>query len=222
MSRTQRPALAVSPRLRVVAGEFRGRRISSPPLEIARPTKDRVKEALFSALGARGLVDGALVMDLFAGSGALGIEALSRGAEHCIFVDSNRGSVSVIERNLALLHAQDRATVVFSDVLGFLRSSRSPDRSVDLAFADPPYDSDYYHDLLALVPASYLATESRNVVKVNRVIGEPLDEGRGPLVSGERCWEVAFERRYGESLVSVFEQIDCEPDRREENECLRH
>jgi 16S rRNA (guanine966-N2)-methyltransferase len=119
--------------VRVVAGEFRGRRLAAPRGMRTRPTADRVREALFSMLGD---VSGARVLDLYAGSGALGIEALSRGAESAVFVERDTRAAAVIERNLASLGLQER--VVRQDAVRFL--ARRED-TFDLVFCDPPYDS---------------------------------------------------------------------------------
>jgi 16S rRNA (guanine966-N2)-methyltransferase len=119
--------------LRVVAGHLRGRRLTAPPGRGTRPTSDRVREAVFSILGPLG---GARVLDLFAGSGALGIEALSRGARHATFVDRDARAIAAIRRNLAALEL-DSATVDRRDALTFLKAATGP---WDLVFLDPPYD----------------------------------------------------------------------------------
>ncbi len=119
--------------MRVVAGHLRGRRLTAPPGRGTRPTSDRVREALFSILEPIG---GARVLDLFAGSGALGIEALSRGALHATFVDRDARAVAAIGRNLAGL-GLDSATVHRRDALNFLSAATG---HWDLIFVDPPYD----------------------------------------------------------------------------------
>ena len=121
--------------MRVVAGEFRGRRLTAPASPSTRPTTDRVREAIFNALDEPRRVDGALVADLYAGSGALGIEALSRGAEHCTFVESDRHALSAIHDNIATLGLTGRTRVMSGDVLAMV-----PRIDCDVAFADPPYD----------------------------------------------------------------------------------
>ena len=121
--------------LRIVAGTRGGRRITAPPGRNTRPTSDRVREALFSILGA-GALEGARVLDLFAGSGALGIEALSRGAAEATFVDSDGRAVAAIERNLAQLGLSGR--VHRRDALAWLEAA---DGAYDVVFADPPYSS---------------------------------------------------------------------------------
>ena len=119
--------------MRVVAGDFKGRRLHGPRGSRTRPTADRVREALFSMLGD---VSGARVLDLYAGSGALGIEALSRGATSAVFVERDPQAVGAIERNLAAVGVE--AVVVRQDALRWLARAEGP---FDLVFCDPPYDS---------------------------------------------------------------------------------
>jgi len=121
--------------MRIIAGEFRGPRLRPPPDRRVRPTADRVREAWFSILGDA--VRGARVVDLFAGSGALGIEALSRGARHATFVEIGAQSLSVLRHNLADLDLEDRAAVRRGDVLRYV--AKLDDSAFDVAFADPPY-----------------------------------------------------------------------------------
>ena len=118
--------------VRVIAGEHRGRRIAAPKGEKTRPTSDRVRENAFNLIGP---VDDAMVLDLFAGSGAMGIEALSRGAASCVFVESDREACRVIHANLETLRL--RATVLCRDVFSALASDNGP---YDLVLCDPPYD----------------------------------------------------------------------------------
>jgi 16S rRNA (guanine966-N2)-methyltransferase len=120
--------------MRVIAGSAGGINLDVPKKGV-RPTMDRVKAAIFSSLGE--MVIGARVLDLFGGSGALGIEALSRGAASAVFVDSDRPSVETIERNLT--RASVKGAVYCRDVFDFLRTSRS-ENSFEIVFADPPYD----------------------------------------------------------------------------------
>lgn len=121
--------------MRVIAGRFGGRRLVTPRGGATRPTSDRVREALFSVLGEA--VDGARVLDLFAGSGALGIEALSRGASQVTFVDSAPAAVRAIRSNLEALGIE--AEVQRSDARAALRTARAGARQYDLIFVDPPY-----------------------------------------------------------------------------------
>ena len=120
--------------MRVVAGELRGRRLTAPPGRSTRPTADRVREALFSILGD---VAGLRVLDLFAGSGALGIEALSRGAREAVFVERSPRAVRAVQANLAALSLEAR--VERADAVAFLRAAAG-DAGFDVVFVDPPYD----------------------------------------------------------------------------------
>jgi 16S rRNA (guanine966-N2)-methyltransferase len=124
--------------VRIVAGAYRGRRIDAPRGRSTRPTSDRVREALFSILGAAA-VDGARVLDLFAGSGALGIEALSRGAAHAVFVDSDARAAAAVEANLETLGID--AHVHRREAFSWLESAAGGEEAFDLVFADPPYSS---------------------------------------------------------------------------------
>ncbi|MEJ7800938.1 MAG: 16S rRNA (guanine(966)-N(2))-methyltransferase RsmD [Ilumatobacter sp.] len=169
--------------MRVVAGELRGRRIVGPPGTETRPTTDKVREATFNALGSLDLVRGALVVDLFAGSGALGIEALSRGAEHCTFVERDRSALRTLRENLEALGLDDRAKVKPGDALVL---SKGVD--VDLVLADPPYGFDAWPQLLGGVAAPFVVAES----------GRELVDLEG--------WEIQRSKRYGRSWITFFER----------------
>lgn len=173
--------------MRVVAGELRGRRIAAPPGEAVRPTTDKVREATFNALGSLDLVVDARVADLFAGSGALGIEALSRGAHHCTFVERDRGAVAVLRNNLEELGITERATVVAGDA-----RSRGASLDVDIVFADPPYDVDetFWRDLLDRIRAPFVVAEAPRAV-----VAPP-------------GWEAVREKRYGRTWVTFLERLE--------------
>lgn len=171
--------------MRVVAGEARGRRLVAPPGDRVRPTGDRVREAVFNALGSLGAVAGADVLDLFAGSGALGIEALSRGAAHATFVEADRRAVAAVRRNLAATGLGDRATVVAGDAFAHL-AALGPARRYTLALCDPPYRFDRWDELLAALPADLVVVESASAVAV------------------PPAWAVERSRRYGSTVVAFL------------------
>jgi len=124
--------------LRIVAGEWRGRKLAAPEGDTTRPTADRTRETLFSMLASRlGTFEGLKVADLFAGSGALGLEALSRGAAHCIFVDQDPAAVRAIRANIANLQAQDRSDVRAGSVMALGPAKGT----LDLVLLDPPYET---------------------------------------------------------------------------------
>lgn len=167
--------------MRVVAGTARGRRIQAPPGRSTRPTGDRVREATFNALESLDALRGADVLDLFAGSGALGIEALSRGASRATFVDDDPRALAVVRANLAATGLAASAAVVQADALHY-RGDR-----VDLALLDPPYryDDEAWQCLLSTVDAELAVLEADRTIEV-----------------GER-WEVLRSKRYGATVVAL-------------------
>jgi 16S rRNA (guanine966-N2)-methyltransferase len=176
-----------------VAGEAKGRRLQAPPGDDTRPTLDRVREAVFNALGSLDAVDGARVLDLFAGSGALGIEALSRGAAHATFVERDPEARRVIGANLATTGMADRAEVVARDAGAFLRrvgTAESRGR-FDLVLLDPPYDTDdpSWEEILTSVAAA--APTGVVVIESAR----PVEVPHG--------WHVLREKGYGSTLVVI-------------------
>ncbi|MGQ0616523.1 MAG: RsmD family RNA methyltransferase [Acidimicrobiia bacterium] len=166
-----------------MAGEAGGLRLVTPSGRGTRPTGDRVREATFNALGSLGLVDGAAVLDLFAGSGALGIEALSRGAARATFVDVRPAALAAVRANLATTGLGGRADVVRADAMAWAAAERAP--RFDLALLDPPYAFDLWPVLLAAVPAPTAVLESDREV----------DPGAG--------WLVIRSRRYGSTVVAI-------------------
>jgi 16S rRNA (guanine(966)-N(2))-methyltransferase RsmD len=174
--------------MRVIAGQWRGRRLQAPAGPATRPTSDRVREALFSILGDR--VPGARVLDLFAGSGALGIEALSRGAAAATFVDSAPGAIRAVTANLDALGAE--AEVRRSDARRFLGSASTAARQYDLVFLDPPYR-------LAAGLGDGLATALPPVLAPGAAVIAESDR-RSPL---DLDLPILDERRYGDTLIRI-------------------
>ncbi|MHB8779903.1 MAG: 16S rRNA (guanine(966)-N(2))-methyltransferase RsmD [Candidatus Geothermincolia bacterium] len=140
--------------MRVIGGEARGRHLAAPRGRRTRPTADRVREALFNVLARS--VPGARVLDLYAGSGALGIEALSRGAREAVFVESDPAVARVLRKNLDDLQMASRGRLVVMDTRVYLRKHSPEDARFDLIFADPPYtmNADFYQELLEAIAAS--------------------------------------------------------------------
>lgn len=175
--------------MRVVAGIAGGRRLQTPTGRQLRPTSERVREAIFSSLWSMGVLDGARVLDLYAGSGALGIEALSRGASAATFVEADPVAAATIEANLAGtgLTASDgpqlpTVTVVRADVTRFLDG---PGGWFDLVFADPPYAFSDWPSILRRLPGDLGVLESRR----------EIDPGPG--------WMVVRSARYGGTVVTT-------------------
>ena len=149
--------------MRIIAGTARGRRLVSPDGQDVRPTSDRAREATFNALHSAGAIEAATVLDLFAGSGALGLEALSRGADHVIFVDSSPVALAAVRANLDLLGFTARATVVAGDAMADFPGRGS---EYDLALLDPPYAFDRWPDLLRQLTARVIMVESDREIDV--------------------------------------------------------
>ncbi|WP_320065219.1 16S rRNA (guanine(966)-N(2))-methyltransferase RsmD [Micromonospora sp. RTGN7] len=179
---------------RIVAGALGGRRIAAPPGAGTRPTSDRVREALFSAVQAHVDLAGARFADLYAGSGAVGLEALSRGAAYVLLVESDPRAARVVRENIAALRATPAARLVTGKVATVLAAG--PDGGpYDVVFADPPYavpDTEVAAMLSALVGGGWLAADALVVVERSSRTG-PLPWVEG--VTGERS------RRYGETIL---------------------
>lgn len=171
--------------MRIVAGELRGRRLVSPAGAATRPTTDKVREAIFNALASLDAVVGVRVADLYAGSGALGFEALSRGAAFCTFVERDRSALSAIEENRAILGVRDRSRVKSGDAIRMVGSV-----DADLVFVDPPYDFDDWPALLAALPAS-----------AELVVAEA-----GAEIAPPSGWMITRSKRYGRTWVSFLER----------------
>ena len=171
--------------MRVIAGEFGGRKLIAPDGLSTRPTTDKVRQAVFNSLGSMGVLDGATVADLYAGSGALGIEALSRGAASCIFVERDRAALAALRANLKTLGIEDRARVAGSDVLAYAPGITS----VDIALIDPPYTFTHWPDLLAVLRADLVVAES------------------GTEVEAPQGWEQLKVRRHGRTVITMLERL---------------
>ncbi len=170
--------------MRVVAGSARGRRLAAPPGRGTRPTGDRVREATFNALGSLGVLQDADVLDAFAGSGALGIEALSRGAHHATFVERDPKAIAVLRANVEAVGFGDSATILRREVIRFL--SEEP-RRFDVAFFDPPYaTTDAEWSLLLCGVGAEVV-----VIEANREIDLP-----------EGLW-LHRRGRYGDTVVTI-------------------
>lgn len=178
------------PDVRVVAGDLRGRRIEAPVTDATRPTTDKVREAVFNALGSLGVVEGARIVDLFAGTGAMGIEALSRGAAHCVFVEKDRAALTVLRTNLKNLDLESRTAVISADAVHVAAQQRD----VDVLIADPPYGFNDWATLLEDVEAGLVVLES------DRPVGE---------ISG---WDTVREKKYGRTFVAFLERADGSGD----------
>lgn len=176
--------------MRVIGGRSRGRRLAAKLPRSVRPTSDRVRESIFDILGSLGGVEGLCVVDLFCGSGALGLEALSRGAAAATFVDADPVALDAVRTNLGAVGLdRDAVTLVRAVLPGWLRTGAVGESGeFDLALCDPPYDFDDWPALLGALRAGTVVMESSASI--------PLPDH----------WVVTKERRYGGTLVTVAER----------------
>jgi 16S rRNA (guanine966-N2)-methyltransferase len=180
--------------MRITGGVFRSRTLFAPRGHATRPTSDRVREALFSILASRGGVASARVLDVFAGTGALGLEALSRGAAHVVFVESGREALKSLGRNVVALAVGDRATIVDQKIERALSRLEGP---FDLVLCDPPYalvrDPAFEETLAALVR---LLREGGTLVLEH--------DSKDPPPPSPPGLAVPFTRLYGDTALSVY------------------
>ena len=172
--------------MRVVSGDLGGRKLVTPAGSDTRPTSDRVREAMFNSLFSLDAIEGARVLDAFAGSGALGIEALSRGALHATFVETGRNALAALRENLETLQLGAQGRVVPGDALAHLERTAAEGSHYDLVLLDPPYGFDQWGELLAAVPVG-----ARVVIESDREVIVP------------DSWEVHRRKRYGGTVVTL-------------------
>lgn len=175
--------------MRIVAGELRGRRIVAPEGTVTRPTTDKARQATFNALGSLNVIVGAHVVDLFAGSGALGIEALSRGAAHCTFIEHDRFALDALRVNIETLDLRERTSIIRGDALEFANTVGD----ATLVLADPPYNFVQWPKLLNSLTASLVVAES--------------DRELTSEITGCIDWQVIRTKRYGRAYVTFIQRI---------------
>lgn len=182
--------------VRVICGEAKGRRLKAPADDSIRPTADKAKEALFHIIGEE--VRGARVLDLFAGTGNLGIEALSRGARWALFVDVAKKAVAIIRENLALVNCGDRSTILQADVFSTLSLLRRKGRRFDLVFSDPPYGHQFAKRTLQILAPGHLV-EKDGLVIVEHPKNDRLPQQVETLL-------MVDERRFGDTVLTFYRQ----------------
>lgn len=171
--------------MRVISGELGGRKLVTPQGLSTRPTTDKVRQAVFNSLGSMGVLEGASVADLYAGCGALGIEALSRGAESCTFVERDRSALLALKANLKDLGLESRSHVAATDVMAYAPGITG----VDIAFVDPPYNFSNWAGLLQFLRAGLVVAESDHEI-------EP-----------EAGWVTLRSKRYGRTVITTLERL---------------
>lgn len=186
--------------MRIIAGSHKGRSLLSPKAHDLRPTSGRVKEALFSILGDR--VSGAWLLDLFAGTGAIGIEAMSRGAERVVFVEAHAESLRLLRANLSRCALLDRTDIYRGDTRSYLQEHSNHAKAFDIIFADPPYCEDCASTLLPLLGCNAMI-RPHTVVILEHPTTAPIPHHAGSL-SRVRQY------RYGDTTLSLFRMTDPE------------
>jgi 16S rRNA (guanine966-N2)-methyltransferase len=194
--------------MRVIAGSVRGVRLSAPRGMQTRPTADRVREALFSIILSRRSLDQARVLDICAGTGSLGIEALSRGAASCCFVEHDRQTLAVLEKNLHVTRFFDRSEIVVRDILKALPLLSARGQCFDIVFFDPPYASDLYKVVPEAISSLSLLADNGLLI-VECASRASLPEHVGQLARIDR-------RVYGDTALEFFmaDGEESEPEAR--------
>ncbi|QHT46543.1 16S rRNA (guanine(966)-N(2))-methyltransferase RsmD [Halobacillus sp. ACCC02827] len=182
--------------MRVIAGQFKGRQLKSVPTHKTRPTTDKVKEAVFHGIGP--FFDGGRALDLFAGSGGLGIEAISRGADSCVFVDQQQKAVQTVYENIKLLDIEDRVEVFRTDAKRAIKAAGKRGLEFEYIFLDPPYKKFSYKDLMeALLQNDLVADDA--IIVCEHDASEDIPEEAGRL----KLQKTDF---YGSNIgVSIFQ-----------------
>ncbi|MDA8139040.1 MAG: 16S rRNA (guanine(966)-N(2))-methyltransferase RsmD [Desulfobacteraceae bacterium] len=183
--------------MRVIAGNLRGRKLTTIRGMAIRPTADRIRESLFNILSTT--PRGATVLDLFAGSGAMGIEALSRGARQAVFVEQAAAALAVIRKNIQLCRLEQNSRVIQWDIVGNLRCLQAFANTFDLIFIDPPYNRGM------IVPTlTHLAGQQLPAPDAVAVVEHDPAEALDPL---PQAWTLTDQRRYGRTLISFLRYL---------------
>jgi len=180
--------------MRIISGTSRGRRLVAPKNQSLRPTSDRVKESIFNILGEG--VEGKMVLDLFAGTGNLGIEALSRGAKRTLFVEKERQALLIIQRNLLQCGVERRSEIIPKDVNIAIGILRERGESFDVILMDPPYQKGLIQKTLTKL-SSYRIFHEDSILVIEHDRREPLPE----TVEG---WDLIRQRKIGDTLISFL------------------
>lgn len=188
--------------MRVVSGTAKGRPLKAVPGTGTRPTTDKVKEAVFSMIGP--YFDGGQALDLFAGTGGLGIEALSRGMDGAVFVDREKASIDVVQHNLAAAGFADRAEVYRTDALRALKALSKRERRFDLVFLDPPYRMTNMEEILGLLNDYRLVQEEATVL-VEHDASHRYEESVGPFRQIRHAV-------YGDTAVTIYRYHSLQPE----------
>lgn len=183
--------------MRIVSGNIKGLRLKSVPGQSTRPTTDKVKESIFNMIGP--YFDGGMVLDLYAGSGAIGLEALSRGMEKAIFVDRDKKAIETIHRNIQLAKLEDQTEVFRADAKRALKAIQKQERKFDLIFLDPPYAKEQLNKDLLFIETNDLVNPYGFIV---------LEHSANVLIDGELVsFKQIRDEKYGDTRVTIFQHL---------------
>lgn len=185
--------------MRIITGEYRGRKLETPIGNNVRPTSDKVKESIFNLLMSN--TYGSIFVDLFAGTGGLGLEALSRGAEKCYFCDNSRESLNLIKTNITKCGAQDRSVVVAGD---FTKALSRIKEQADVFLLDPPYKAGLYEKCLNLIDSLDLLSDD-GIIIAEHGKHDAVPENAGNLIKTR-------EKRYGTIMLSIYRKDKSQAD----------
>lgn len=191
--------------MRIITGDYRGRKLETPIGNDVRPTTDKVKEAIFNIIQQE--IYGAVCADLFAGTGNLGLEALSRGAKMCYFCDNSRESLNLIKTNVKKCGAQDKSVILAGD---FSKGLARISEKVDIFFLDPPYSEGLYEKCLDTIESLDLLSDD-GIIIAEHGIRDYVPEKIGNL-------EIVKERKYGKIMVTIYSYAKDDAEIPEEEE----
>lgn len=180
--------------MRIITGAFKGRHLEMPENKNIRPTTEKVKEAIFSIIAAN--LEDAVCVDLFAGTGNLGLEALSRGAEKCFFGDNSKDSLALIKRNVEMCRAQEWSVIIPGDFVKVLKRIYEKGEKIDIFFLDPPYKKDLYEKCFELIREYDLLAEEGIIIAEHNVCDVLANELSG--------FERIKEKTYGTVAISIY------------------
>lgn len=183
--------------MRIISGKFKGRIIHTVPSTNTRPTSDKIKEAIFHIMGP--YFDGGHALDLFAGSGALGIEAISRGMESVTFIDRSNEAIKTIKKNVQTLQIQDRSHIYRNDAMRALTILSRKNKKFDLIFLDPPYDSTNYSSILEKIKQLHITNPGCFVY----IEYTPEKD----IIYDENFYDLYFQRNYSKTIATMILKI---------------
>lgn len=184
--------------MRVISGKARGLKLNAPKNDDVRPTTDRVKESLFNMINSYMMESE--ILDLFAGTGSLGIECLSRGADKCVFVDSSKESIGIIKSNIKKARVEDKSTVLNSDFKSAMKSLSLKNQSFDVIFMDPPYYKNMFSDALSGVDQNNLLKED-GIIVVEHDTKDEFPDSIGRLYKSK-------DKKYGNTTITFYKMED--------------